>query len=215
MIGGHWGLVPYMGKLALENKIEAYNFPQGVIIHQRKDIAAGKPGTITHVGLNTFIDPDQTGGRLNSITTEPLIEKIELSGREWLFYKAFPIDVAFIRGTTADPAGNITMEREAMIGEVLAATHAAHNSGGKVICQVERLSEEKAIAREVVVPGHLVDVIVVADTQHHQQTFATEFTPAFSGVHKNKYRSPPGSPASFVLERSSLVEHLWKSVKNG
>ncbi|QDU81092.1 Acetate CoA-transferase YdiF [Polystyrenella longa] len=208
VIGGHWGLVPRMGELALQNKIEAYNFPQGVLIHLLRDIAAGKPGTITHVGLDTFIDPDQTGGRMNQITSEPLVEKINLVDRDWLFYKAFPIHVALIRGTTADPLGNITMEREAMMGEVLAAAHAAHNSGGKVICQVERLSEERAEARDVVVPCHLVDAVVVSPAEHHHQTFATEFNPAFSGTtHTDKihHLDPlPLCPRKLIARRAFL-----------
>lgn len=208
VIGGHWGLIPRMGQLALANEIEAYNFPQGVIIHLLRDIAAGKPGTITHVGLGTFIDPDETGGRMNAVTTEPLVEKISLSNRDWLFYKAFPIHIALIRGTTADPYGNITMEREAMMGEVLAAAHAAHNSGGKVICQVEHLSDERATAREVVVPGHLIDAVVVAPIEHHQQTFASQYNPAFTGTtHANRlhHLDPlPLCPRKIIARRAFL-----------
>ncbi|MCA9042477.1 MAG: acyl CoA:acetate/3-ketoacid CoA transferase [Planctomycetaceae bacterium] len=219
VIGGHWGLVPGMGKMALANKIEAYNFPQGVIIHLLRDIAAGKPGTITHVGLETFVDPDQTGGRLNEITTEPLVEKLQLSGRDWLFYKAFPIDVALIRGTTADPLGNITMEREAMIGEVLAAAHAARNSGGKVLCQVERLSEERATAREVNIPCHLIDAIVVAPPEHHHQTFASQFNAAFSGTthadEKHHLEPLPLCPRKIIARRAFLEVRQEKVINLG
>jgi propionate CoA-transferase len=182
VIGGHYGLIPEIEKLAVENKIEAYNIPEGVITHLYRDIASGKPGTLSRVGLDTFVDPREEGGKVNEITTEEIVQLVDLGGTQSLFYKAFPINVAFIRGTTADPDGNVTMEKESLLLENLSMAIAAKNSGGYVICQVERIAQEGSLdSRQVKIPGVMVDCVVVAESEHHMQTYGTQYNPAYSG----------------------------------
>ncbi|MDJ0782991.1 MAG: acyl CoA:acetate/3-ketoacid CoA transferase [Desulfosarcinaceae bacterium] len=208
VVGGHWGLVPAIQQLALDNKIEAYNLPQGVIAHLYRDIAAGKPRTITTVGLETFVDPKHGGGKINTCTTEELVERIEFDGKSYLAYKTFPIDVALVRGTTADSFGNVTMEREALTLEVQAMAMAAKNSGGRVIAQVERIAERHSLnPRLIKIPGILVDAVVVAEPAHHWQTFGEVYNPGFSGEVRVPLESLPAmemGPRKIIARRAAF-----------
>ncbi|MDD4091680.1 MAG: acyl CoA:acetate/3-ketoacid CoA transferase [Smithellaceae bacterium] len=202
VVAGHWGLIPKMQKLALAGKIEAYNFPQGVITHMYRDIAGHLPRTITHVGLGTFVDPRLSAGKVNAITTEDLVERITFDGKEYLAYKTMPVSVAFLRGTTADMDGNITMEKEPLTLEMLPIAMAAKNSGGFVIVQVERIADRHALnPRHVKVPGILVDCVIVARPENHWQTYSTSYNPAFSG----EFKIPTASVEPLSMDERKLI----------
>lgn len=204
IIGGHWGLVPRLQKLALENKLSAYNLPQGVISHLFRDIAAGKMGVLTHVGLKTFADPRLEGGKINDISKKDidLVKVVNIEGEERLLYKAFPINVGIIRATYADTQGNCTMEHEGALAETLAIAQAAKNSGGKVIVQVKQIVEYGSLdARLVKIPGIYVDAIVVASEENHRQTFGTYYNPAYSG----ETRVPVDSLAPLPLSERKII----------
>ena len=202
VIGGHWGLVPKLQQLAINNEIEAYNLPQGVISHMYRDIAAHKPRTITSVGLETFVDPRNGGGKINNRTSEDIVELINFDDQEYLAYKTFPINVAILRGTTADTDGNISMEKEALTLESLAIATAAKNSGGFVIVQVERVADSGTLnARQVKIPGIMVDCVVVSKPENHWQTFAEVYNPAFS----SEVKVPMQSVATMALDARKII----------
>lgn len=182
-IGGHYGFSPALVKMINADKIEAYNLPQGVMAQVMRDTAAKRPGLITSVGLHTFVDPRITGGALNSISKKKLVEVMRIEGEEYLFYKSIPIDVAFIRGTTADEDGNISMEEEAAYFNILSVAQAAHNYGGLVFAQVKRAVKRGSIdTRMIKVPGVIVDYVVVEPNQW--QTYVGEYNPGLCGAAK-------------------------------
>lgn len=202
VVGGHWGLIPKVAKLATDGKIEGWNLPQGCISQLFRDIAAGKPGMVSKVGLETFVDPRQGGGALNEISTEAQVSLMEIGGEEVLFYPAHRLSVALLRGTTADEAGNISMEREALLIDNLAQAMAVKNSGGVVIVQVERIAAAHTLpAREVHIPGILVDAVVVSPPEHHLQTYRTAYSHAFT----NRIRSPQGEFPPMPLDARKVI----------
>ena len=211
VIGGHWNLAPKLGTLALANEIEAYNFPQGVLSVLLREIAAKRPGLITQVGLNTFIDPAQSGGRMNARTTEPLVERLELDRQTWLRYKSVPIHVGLIRATYADKRGNLSMDKEGLIGEVLPIAQAAKNHGGIVIAQVERIVDQLPDPKSVRVPGILVDYLVVSDGVQHDQTFGEVFNEDFV-VTSNGGFTLPTMPES---ERKIIGTRALREIREG
>jgi propionate CoA-transferase len=183
VIAANYGRMPKVAQAAQENKIQGYNLPQGVISTLYRTCAAGQPGLFSKVGLHTYVDPRLGGGKVNTATKEDLVKLVEVEGKEWLFYKATPINVALIRATSADPHGNLSMEKECLTLDVLAQAMAAHNNGGVVIAQVERLVEAGSIRPKAVkVPGILVDCVVVADSaEMHRMNYGVMYDPGLAG----------------------------------
>lgn len=208
VIAGHYNTAPALGKCILNNEIEGYNLPQGTLSQLCRDIAAGKPGTITHVGLNTFVDPRNGGGKLNAITREDMVEVIEVLGQEKLLYKAFPINVAFIRGSYADEAGNVSMEREVGIHEATALAQAAKNSGGKVFVQVEKIVKSGTLDPKLVkIPRIYVDAVIVSKPEEHQQCYDFEYDPSLTGELKipvNNFEELPLTIKKVIGRRAAM-----------
>ena len=217
LIGGYYGLSPKLADMAVNGEFEAYNFPEGCMLQLYRDISAGKPGTFSKVGLGTYIDPRIDGGRMNDVTHDDLVEVVTLHDEEWLFYRSFPINVVFIRGTTADTNGNISIEREALVLEDLALAMAAKNSGGYVICQVERIAQAGSLpSRQIRIPGIMVDCVVVSSAEHHTQNFGTDYNAAFSGELRVPAQSIEPMPLNErkVIARRCATELRANSVIN-
>ncbi len=208
IIGGHMNLAPKLGKLILADKVEAYNLPQGVMAHLMRDIAAGRMGSLTHVGLKTFVDPRLQGGKLNKVTTEELVQLLTVNGKEQLLYKSFPINVCMIRGTTADEKGNISMEKEPFFLETRAAAMAAKNSGGKVIVQVERVVKAGSLhPMSVVIPHIYVDSVVVVTPEENLRDNDPLQYAAFSGecrVPVSTVAPPPLDERKIIARRAAM-----------
>lgn len=212
--GAHVGSAFTLRELAVQNKLQCHCLPQGVIVNLWREIAAGRPGLLTKVGLGTFVDPRVEGGRMNSCTTDALVELVEFQGEEYLFYKSFPLDVAILRGTTADENGNITFEHESVINEGLAVASAAKNSGGIVIVQVEYMTKGGTMnPKDVKIPGVLVDYVVLAtDKSACWQAEGVYFEPAFSGQIKKPLAAIKPLPFD---ERKVICRRCAMEVKKG
>ena len=203
VIAANFGRMPKVAQAAQENKIQGYNLPQGIISKLYRSCASGQPGLFSKVGLQTYVDPRLGGGKVNSVTTEDMVKLEVIDGREWLFYKATPIDVALIRATSADPSGNLSMEKEALTLDCLAQAMAAHNNGGVVIAQVERIVEQGSIKpKDVKVPGILVDAVVVAgDPILHRMNYGVMYDPALSG----EIRMPVDTMPKMQLDERKVI----------
>ena len=214
----HIGSAFAMNDLVRANKMACHCLPQGVIVNLWREIAAHRPGLLTKVGLGTFVDPRLEGGKMNAVTTEDLVELVNFQGEEYLFYKAFPLHVALLRGTTADEDGNITFEKEGPINEGLVVAEAAHNSGGIVIVQVEYTAKRGTMhPKEVKIPGTLVDYVVVAtDKNACWQTEGVYYEPAFAGNLKKPLNALPKVPLCDrkIIERRCAMELKKGNVVN-
>ncbi len=219
LIGGHFGLFRKVWPFIVGNKVEAYNFPQGVLAQMFRDMAAGKPGVLTHVGLGTFVDPDHEGGKLNALAKDDIVSKLKIDGEDYLFYKAQPINVAVIRGTEADELGNISLRKEALTLEHISVATAARNNGGLVIVQVERIVKNGTIPpKDVRIPGMLVDVVaVVSDVGNHMQTAGTQYNEDFisaTRVFNTELRPLPLDERKVIARRAAMQLDASKFVLN-
>jgi len=212
--GGHVGSAFGLRELATNNQLQSWCLPQGIEVGLWREIAAGRPGILSKVGLGTFVDPRIEGGRMNECTKTNVAELVEFNGEEYLFYKSFPVHVALLRGSVADENGNISFTNESIINEGLSVAAAAHNSGGIVIVQVQYLTKKDTIPpKDVRIPGILVDYVVEAtDPMSCWQTEGRYFEPAFSG----QIRKPLGSlPAMPMSERKVVARRCAAEVKDG
>lgn len=180
------GFSPWLQKMIMDNRIEYYGWPIGIAAYWFREIASGRPGLITKIGIDTFLDPRREGAALNELGKKNSICKtslIDVGGTECLLYQAPKPDFAFIRGSTSDEYGNLSMEEEGMRGSVLSIAQAtkARPKQGQVIAQVKWITKSGAInPRDVDVPGPLIDHVVVSPKQNHWQSGTIEYDPRIS-----------------------------------
>ncbi|HUG60653.1 MAG TPA: CoA-transferase [Methylomirabilota bacterium] len=197
---------PPLEALAIKGAIEAYTLPQGALSQLMREMAAGRPGLVTRAGLHTFADPRIGGGKQSPTAKEDLVEIVELAGKEWMFYRPFHVDVCLLRGTTADEDGNVTMEQEAVFGEMLSMAQATRRCAGIVVVQVKRLARRHTLpAKQVKIPGILIDLVVVDPAQ--RQTYMTEYSPGYAGevrVPLSDMQPLPMGPRKVIARRAAM-----------
>jgi propionate CoA-transferase len=214
-VAGSYVNSPPIGQMALRDEIEAWSLPQGALSQLMREMAAGRAGLLTKTGLHTFVDPRMQGGRQSASATEDLVELVSFRGEEWLFYKPYHVDVAFLRGTTADEDGNVSMEQEAVTLEMLSEAQATKRCGGLVVVQVKRMARRGSLHPKMVkIPGILVDLVVVVPDQ--EQTFLTPYSPAYSGEMRVPLDDIPVLPldARKVVARRGALELFPRAVCN-
>jgi propionate CoA-transferase len=208
---------PKIWRMINDDEVEAYNIPSGIMFEMHNQAAVRGPGVLTHVGLDTYVDPRQLGGRMNQRTQEDIVRVVEFDGREWLHFPAIAVDVAIIRGTTADEWGNIAMEHEGAYLGAYQQALAAHNNGGIVIAQVKRVtSAGSLLPQQVRVPGVLVDYIVVAEDQ--MQTTQTPYDPSISGEVRRpavSFSMADWAPEKVIARRIAMELHAGEVVNLG
>ena len=226
LICAHTSSAMYMVNLVAEEKAECYLLPQGIFPQMYRSVSGNKPGVITKVGLHTFVDPRIEGAKANSITTDDIIELMEIDGEEWLRYKNLVPDIALLRCTCCDEKGNMTMDEEIVFMEQLSLASAVKNRGGTVICQVKNIAAADSLhPKRVKIPAALIDYIVVATKpEYHMQTQQTLYSPAFSGDMRVPITELPRTPldARKVINRRAAMElrkgamvNLGKGVPEG
>ena len=206
-IAGSYVNSPPVGAMALRDEIEAWSLPQGALSQLMREMAAGRMGLFTKTGLHTFVDPRLQGGRQSPSATEDLVVLETIRGEEVLFYKPYHIDIAFLRGTTADEDGNVSMEMEAVTLEMLSEAQATKRCGGIVVVQVKRMAQRGSLHPKLVkIPGILVDLVVVEPGQ--PQTFETDYSTAYSGELRIPLDDIPRLPldARKVVARRGAME---------
>ena len=218
-IGSHIHGAPLTGQAALNNQIELFIIPQGTIGLLYRNAAEKGPGVWTKVGLDTYVDPRHSGGKMSDKARqqEDLMTVETLQGEEWLFYKSIGIDVAVIKATYADEKGNLAFNHEPMNLQALTMAIAAKNSGGIVIAQVEQVVKRDSLqAKSVLVPGILVDYVYKGTPEYHQQTFATSYNPLLSNEIRSDYLPIKPAPLSpkLVIARRAALELKQNSIIN-
>lgn len=172
LICGHFGAMPSTRKIVLEDRFEAYNLPLGCISHAIRAQAGGLPGALSKVGLDIFVDPRQEGPGINRLSIDDsLVKYVEVDGEEFLYYKLPPLTVALIKGTAADRKGNISFDDQFMSGDALSICQAVKANNGKVIVQVDRLVDTPTRPRNTIIPGCLVDAVVVAEPEERKEAY--------------------------------------------